>query len=72
MSQLQYQVSRKSVITAHAENCHCRVTVTAYAGREDARFNIVRCSPRHRKIVDELKVLAERAVGQTEEQQQAS
>lgn len=63
---LQYAVSRKSVITAKAENCHCRVTVTAYAGREDARFNVVRCSRRHRGVVDQLRMEAEKAVGQAE------
>jgi hypothetical protein len=56
---LQFVIARKSVVTAKAENCGCRVTATAYSGRDDSRAAVVRCTGRHSHVVKELQAAAE-------------
>lgn len=60
MSQpLQFVLTTKSVVTARAENCGCRVIATAYSGRDDSRTAVIRCTARHGHVVKELQAAAE-------------
>lgn len=52
--ELQFSTSRKAVVTNKADNCECRVTVTAYLGRSDTRMSVIRCTPRHGQVTRAL------------------